>query len=179
MDYLKILLNVYLHIPVRLGCLIVFLYTGICMCVFIKQEGILISEVRIKKWIECFSFGIYMLLVLGATLLYRGIGPEYRYELQLFWSYWETFVNGNLGLLPQMLYNVLIFIPWGIGIPILFTKGRNFKCMIYSALIQSLLIEFLQLVFKCGLFEFDDIFHNVVGALVGFGIWKRYKCRKI
>lgn len=130
MEYLKILLNVYLHIPVRLGCLIVFLYTGICMCVFIKQEGILILEVRIKKWIECFSFGIYMLLVLGATLLYRGIGTEYRYELHLFWSYWETFVNGNLGLLPQMLYNILIFIPWGIWISILFTKGRNYKWVI-------------------------------------------------
>lgn len=175
MSYLRILFNAYLHIHVGWGCFVILLYMGICMFIIARQEGNVGLQVSIKKWIECFCFSIYVLLVLGGTLLYRNIGEAYRYELQFLWSYWETFVNGNLDLLPQMLYNVLIFIPWGIWIPILFTKGRNAKWIIYSALIQSLIIEVSQLVFKCGLFEFDDVFHNTMGALIGFWIWKFIK----
>lgn len=35
------------------------------------------------------------------------------------------------------------------------------------ALLFSASIEITQLVTKCGLFEFDDIFHNTLGAVVG------------
>ena len=33
------------------------------------------------------------------------------------------------------------------------------------------MIELIQLLTRRGLFEFDDIIHNIVGAMIGFGIW--------
>ncbi len=35
----------------------------------------------------------------------------------------------------------------------------------------SLLIEVLQFVFKRGFSEFDDVFHNVLGCAIGFGLY--------
>ena len=34
----------------------------------------------------------------------------------------------------------------------------------------SLLVEVLQLITSRGLLEFDDVFHNMIGAVVGVGI---------
>ena len=36
--------------------------------------------------------------------------------------------------------------------------------------ITSFGIEFLQFVLKCGLAEFDDVFHNALGCMLGYGI---------
>ena len=35
----------------------------------------------------------------------------------------------------------------------------------------SLLIEVLQFAFKRGFVEFDDVFHNVLGCAIGFGVY--------
>lgn len=35
----------------------------------------------------------------------------------------------------------------------------------------SILIEVLQFVFKRGFAEFDDVFHNVLGCAIGFGVY--------
>ena len=45
--------------------------------------------------------------------------------------------------------------------------------MILIAVIISYSIEFSQLLTKRGLFElFDDPFHNVLGAIIGFRLWR-------
>ena len=36
----------------------------------------------------------------------------------------------------------------------------------------SVMIELLQLIFKRGLCEVDDVIHNVLGTLIGYGIAK-------
>ena len=41
----------------------------------------------------------------------------------------------------------------------------------------SIGIEVLQLVFKKGSFEIDDIIHNTVGCMLGFAAWKG--CEKL
>lgn len=47
------------------------------------------------------------------------------------------------------------------------------KTVILIAAIISYSIEFSQLLTKRGLFElFDDPFHNVLGAIIGFRLWR-------
>lgn len=41
---------------------------------------------------------------------------------------------------------------------------------LWAAAVLSIFIEILQLVTARGLCEFDDVFHNVVGAVHGIGI---------
>lgn len=129
-----------------------------------------------KEWLGIIIFSLYMALLLGGTLLCRDVDEVRQSEWRLFWSYWETFVKHNQAIWQQMLYNVLIFIPWGMLLPYLFKVKRK-SWIIGSAAIVSFAIEFIQLILKLGLFELDDIFHNTVGALIGYGILAG--CRKL
>ena len=76
-----------------------------------------------------------------------------RYELIPFWSY------GDPSLRTEILLNVLLFIPVGI-------LAGKWK-VIPAAACFSLLIEGTQLLTGRGLFEFDDVIHNTLGAVIG------------
>ncbi len=100
----------------------------------------------------------YAFLVLAATLLIREPGAEPKYELQLFWSYrvWEI-------QREQIIANVIMFLPVGFLAGVVFGWGSVPLSLGLSAMIES-----LQLATCRGLFEFDDMVHNTLGAAVGF-----------
>ena len=72
----------------------------------------------------------------------------------------------------QILANVIMFLPVGMLIGLLW-KWRG----LWVAAGLSVGIEILQLVTSRGLCEFDDVFHNMVGAIIGVGI--AMICRKL
>ena len=58
-----------------------------------------------------------------------------------------------------------MFIPVGLLLGILGWKGVLWATGISGA------IELIQLITCRGLFEFDDIIHNTLGAVIGFGLY--------
>ena len=134
-----------------------------------KSQGQSVS----KKEILCgLALSIYLIFLLGGTLLNREVGNEYLIEWVPFWSYGDLYFEWNKSLAIQIVYNVLVFIPWGILAPETFLKMRSIRWVIGSAVLFSFLIEVAQLIFKLGLFEFDDVFHNTLGAMIGYAIWR-------
>lgn len=170
MQRLEGLINSYFTFHYGVGCaigLIIF-----CGYMFLirrkKSQGQSVS----RKEILCgLALSIYLVLLLGGTLLNREIGDEYLIEWVPFWSYADLLKEWSESLAIQIIYNVLVFVPWGILIPAVFAAKRRFRFVVLSAASVSLLIEVLQLVFKLGLFEFDDVFHNTLGAVIGYGVW--------
>jgi glycopeptide antibiotics resistance protein len=59
-------------------------------------------------------------------------------------------------------------VPFGILIPLLNPKIRSFMKILLSGLLFSLIIELVQYFTGRGLFEFDDLFNNTVGAIIGY-----------
>ena len=140
-----------------------------------KSQGQSIS----KKEVLCgLALSVYLVFLLGGTLLNRSIGEEYLIELIPFWSYYQIFTLQDKPLAWQILYNVLVFIPWGILLPEIFKVMRGLRFVAASAAGVSFVIEVVQFVFKLGLFEFDDIFHNTLGAVIGFVMWRVIRRRK-
>ena len=72
--------------------------------------------------------------------------------------------------LVQVCMNVLAFVPIGLLLGCAFGRLR-WKTVLLIGGGFSLLIEVLQFVFKRGFAEFDDVFHNVLGCLIGFGVY--------
>ena len=70
----------------------------------------------------------------------------------------------------NILANILVFIPLGF-----FVSNKNSK-NVFKALIICLgvilSIELIQLLFKIGFFDVDDIILNFIGSLIGMGINK-------
>lgn len=66
-----------------------------------------------------------------------------------------------------------MFIPVGV----LTGKIWRWKGLLVAA-VFSIVIEVLQLVTARGLMEFDDVVHNMVGAVIGVGIVMTARSRK-
>ncbi|MFD0961497.1 VanZ family protein [Paenibacillus chungangensis] len=67
--------------------------------------------------------------------------------------------------------NVLLFVPLGFLLPILFAKARRFSMSIVWTMLASLTIELTQLGARLGSFDVDDLILNVLGGLIGYAVW--------
>ena len=128
------------------------------------------NKEKLIKYILITVSVAYIVFLLALTLLNRTVGEVYQYKTELFWSYKEYWAERNATLGQQMIANVIVFIPWGLLVPTVFSRTR-FVGTVGGALAFSVFTELMQLLLKCGLAEFDDVFHNTLGALIGFGIY--------
>ena len=70
----------------------------------------------------------------------------------------------------QNINNILVFIPFGVLFPV-----KNWKALLLTVLLFSVAIEAAQYALNLGWCEIDDVICNVLGAAIGFGLWKLIK----
>ena len=122
------------------------------------------------KWSAGLLLVEYMALLLTLAVLTRKVHPARAYDFAPFWSYREVLRSGKDALLTQNIANVGAFVPIGLLIGCVFGRMKWWKALAIGGGF-SLLIEVLQFAFKRGFAEFDDVFHNVIGCAVGFGVY--------
>ena len=110
------------------------------------------------------------MLLLALAVLTRSIHPTRPFDFTPFWSYREVLQSGKDALLTQNIANVLAFVPIGLLLGCAFGRMKWWKALAIGGGF-SLLIEVLQFVFKRGFSEFDDVFHNVLGCAIGYGVY--------
>ena len=113
------------------------------------------------------AFVFYLLIVMYITIFSRE-PEERRIDMELFRSYKLLFIDKNDFYYGQIVCNILMTVPFGILFPIISEKFRSVFLIFISGFVFSLLIELAQYFTGRGLFEFDDLFNNTVGALVGY-----------
>lgn len=128
------------------------------------------------KYIKHFPlalFCLYLVFVLWITLIDREFG-ERRLMLTPFWEYARVVHNVQRSFfMGQIIGNVLLLMPLGFMISFLPNlKDVKWKSVLLSALCFSAFIELMQYVTGRGLMEFDDVFNNTVGAVLGYGLCK-------
>ena len=117
----------------------------------------------------------YLSFVLTITILERTPSRHARYELDLFWSY-KAIMRGTKRLLAENFWNVVLFVPLSTMLGIIFDarmvkgKRRWIWITVIICFLFSTGIEVVQLITHRGLFEFDDIIHNTLGALIGTAV---------
>lgn len=124
---------------------------------------------RAGKYIVKLMFMEYIFLLYSSTVLFRPIYELREYNFAPFWSY-KAIEAGRVELLAENIMNVMVFVPvglfLGIGIPRL---KWGYALLIGFCLSSS--IEILQFVFKKGFSETDDVMHNTLGCMIGYGIF--------
>lgn len=79
----------------------------------------------------------------------------------------------NLGIpIKNLIGNLIMFLPMGIYLPYYIKKINKVGRFTFSMIILLFVIEVTQLVTRKGSFDIDDFILNMVGALIGYGIWK-------
>ncbi|MGE1008296.1 VanZ family protein [Bacillus cereus] len=132
-----------------------------------------------------YSFVLLFKLLLGRSAFYFG-NLTYFFET----GDWHSIHGGLINLVPfrstiryltefdsynidivlmNTLGNVIIFIPFGFLLSLLFKQINNVKMASKIFIKFILLIESLQLLTFTGVFDIDDIMLNMLGALIGYG----------
>lgn len=109
---------------------------------------------------------IFMFIVLGSTVFTRVPDKVEAYKLMPFWS-WNEVIKGDIELLEENLLNFLLLFPFGFLLPFVFYKKISWNKAFIMGLAFSFFIETSQLILHRGLFEWDDMIHNSIGAMLG------------
>ena len=70
--------------------------------------------------------------------------------------------------------NYVLFVPLGLLLYLCFGEKFGLRVVLAGVLLSAS-IELIQLVFKIGVFEFDDMIGNTIGCLVGAVVGKTTK----
>ena len=144
--------------------------------------GLFLIGLLVLIWWKGFRLGLrycsslllteWTFLILCATIIFRETGAERRCNLIPFWSYWDYGEHSYfMEMFGENILNVLLFVPIG------FLAGCGLQRMTWKKVLilgggYSVLIELLQFIFKKGFCETDDIIHNVLGCIIGYGLWR-------
>lgn len=151
---------------------------------------------KIFKVVLIISFVIYLLALI--SLLFLGTRNFYVWDDVSFIEYIQfssnfvpfqtisTYINalfdGSMNIdipIKNLFGNLLMFFPMGIYLPYLAKKVNKLGTFTVSIIIFILSIEMIQVVTRLGSFDIDDLILNMVGALIGFGIWKTKMVQKL
>lgn len=126
-----------------------------------------------KKYWRSLLFSSFLLeflfVLICSTVVFRNSHTDYNYNLVPFWSYSKIYAC-NWEVLTEVLLNVALFIPIGLLLSGI-VRGKRLSKVVLSGILISSTIEILQLVFKKGLCEVDDIIHNTLGCFIGFALY--------
>ena len=111
----------------------------------------------------------YSFLILCSTVIYRISTDNYKIDLTPFWSYTAINEGGHDDLIKENLMNIALGVPVGFLLSFIMSKRSWWKVGL-AGFVFSSVIELSQFIFKRGLCEFDDVFHNTLGCVIGYGI---------
>lgn len=152
---------------------------------FIVYKKILNGKKQINKnsviWL--IIFGVYLAVVLMATMLDRISTMGFRKNIiPLFYSYKSAWNNFSAIEWRNIILNICMFIPFGLLLPFGIKKAKYWWVTYVCGLIFTVLIESVQLITGRGVFECDDVFNNLLGAMIGYGFYVLiayiYACNK-
>ena len=134
-------------------------------------------------------FGCYLVLLVYVMFLSEDFGRTghtgYSYnlvffrEIRRFYEYRKTL--GMKAFLLNTAGNVVCFLPFGFFLPVVTRFGERWYRTVFASFLMSLLIETLQLVFRIGSFDVDDILMNLLGTILSaalFFLLRALFCRK-
>ncbi len=90
-------------------------------------------------------------------------------------TYIQAIFDGSMNIsipIKNIVGNLFMFLPMGIFLPFFIVKINKVSIFTISMIILLFFIEAIQLVTRRGSFDIDDFILNMLGALIGFGIWK-------
>lgn len=143
-----------------------------------KKIVIVLGWILLVVYLLTLSYFVFFSEYYGRT----SGNSEYRYNLHLFREikrfYEYRYELGFETVIINLVGNVLVFMPLGIILPVIQKRKASFLRIFLTSFSFSLVIETLQLLFRVGTFDVDDLLLNTLGGILGYGIyslWKKVK----
>lgn len=138
------------------------------------------KTIKIITWA---SFGIYCILIL--LTFFRTRTNFADLSIADYWkranfipfktiiNYLSNLVHDSINfriIFSNLFGNLIVFLPMGFFLPILFLKSRTFLKTNLIIFVFVMLVEVVEAVFRIGVFDIDDIMLNILGAMIGYTI---------
>lgn len=124
--------------------------------------------------------GIYLVVLFWIIVLKLNISFSYKgtQNINLIPFREPLLYNGRIDY-NEIFLNILIFVPLGLYVGILFKKLNTFQKALTFFMV-SLFCEVCQFVLRIGAFDITDIINNTFGGIIGFvlyyGLEKAFNC---
>ena len=114
--------------------------------------------------VAVFVFGYYLFGLLTVTGI--GFTSTMNFHPNISWTPFIGMITGPI----DTILNVILFVPLGFFLPLLYKKYHNIKAIALTGLLLSLAVEFVQM-FDWGSSDINDLMTNTAGACIGFLIY--------
>lgn len=124
-------------------------------------------------------FFIYLLILINLTICKMGF-LRIDFNMNFYINYIPFIETINMlkdnfmgigNTLYNVIGNILLFVPIGIAIPLLFRESNKLGKVVLYGFVASFTIEFIQLFTPMNMTDIDDVIFNTLGAIVGFLIF--------
>lgn len=146
-----------------------------------------ISKDKVFNIIIYIVFATYILLLIK-VILFKDVSiaqmliwdiDSYRsvniIPFKSIYNYLFTIDMNNMRVFANVFGNLGIFMPLGYLLPLMFSKIRRLKVVLFTSIVTSILFETIQYAFRLGSLDIDDVILNVVGAIAGYGVFCLFK----
>lgn len=136
-----------------------------------QKHGVLLSK---QQYVFLVAFALYIIAVFHVT--WAGtIYNAFTFQFQNMWDHINLVPFSND--INPLVYglNVIMFIPFGFMVPLIWQKMRTLPYITVVGFLFSLLIELSQLLSRRGT-DVDDLIMNTLGAVIGYllhEIWSK------
>ena len=90
-------------------------------------------------------------------------------EISRFWIYREKL--GIRAMMLNIVGNIVAFMPCGFFLPIVSRRSKKWYNTVIISFMFSLFVETIQLIFRVGSFDVDDLLLNTAGGILGFVLY--------
>lgn len=123
-----------------------------------------------KRSISLFLFEVYFAVLAKMVYFSRPFLSRDRVNMAVMGTWGTTFRSH-----AYVIENLMLFIPFGILLPLCLPKARKSWVCILSGCLISILIETVQYLTQRGNCELDDVIMNTLGTAAGWGIYAGVK----
>lgn len=155
------------YLPLGLMC-------GCCFlaAMYIKQRrcGKTWEKTALKRNALYFLSIVYAATLLILAFFSREPGSRTGVSLRLF-DTWGSTMQAH----AFFIENILMFIPFGIFLPLLSDRFKTFFRCTSAAFLCSFILEIAQLITGRGFCQLDDVVTNTIGGMIGYAayhIWR-------
>lgn len=161
-----------LMLPVMIIIGVEFLLIAFYYFFYNKKEPSVRKRNHVKKLMLGALFIGYIVFVCELTIIGRGSSHFLQMNLQPFSGYIDAWKKYSLRDLQNCIFNILMFVPLGVFLPLLFPKFKLFKWLFLVVVSATLSIETYQTLTGAGIFELDDLINNSIGGIIGYQLYR-------
>ncbi len=145
------------------------LYISFGVLALVIVAGLYGSRVADKKKFVCWVLLVeYLFLVICAAVVFRSTSPVRHLHLTPLWVYTDFLKTHPDEAVRDIVINLLLLMPVGALLAGINPSLKWYKVLLIG-LACSLTIEVLQYLFLRGVAQTDDLIHNTVSCLIGWG----------